>query len=119
MAGERAVFYQSVGEQLRQWDANVEAATLTPRGALTLPSNVQYVWPHPSAPFLYVTTSDAASGNEPNPGQVHRLCAVRVDAAGALSLHGEPAVLPQRPIHNSVDRSGRYALTCYNKVSAL
>lgn len=115
----RTVLYQSVGERLTQWNVDVDAATLTPRGSVTLPSNVQYVWPHPSRKFLYVTTSDAASGNEPNPGSVHRLCAVRVAADGGLSLHGAPAALPQRPIHHSVDHSGNFALTCYNKMSDL
>ncbi len=115
----RTVFFQSAGERLTQWDVDVEAATLTPRGSVLLPSNVQYVWPHPSRQYLYVSTSDAAAGNEPNPGNVHRLCAVRVDPDGTLSLHGAPAVLPQRPIHHSVDVAGNYALTCYNKQSDL
>ena len=118
MAG-RAVFFQAVGPRLTQWDVDVEAASLAPRGSVTLPSSIQYVWPHPSRKFLYVATSDAASGNAPNPGRVHRLCAVRVGADGTLALHGDGASLPQRPIHNSVDIAGRYALTCYNKQSAL
>lgn len=115
----RTVLYQSVGEMLTHWDVDVEAATLTPRASVTLPSNVQYVWPHPRGGFLYVSTSDARSGNAPEPGNVHRLCALRIDANGALSLHGEPAALPQRPVHHSVDREGRWALTCYNKRSDL
>jgi 6-phosphogluconolactonase (cycloisomerase 2 family) len=110
----RTVLYQGVGDRLTHWDVDVDAATLTPRGSITLPSSIQYVWPHPSRKHLYVTTSDAASGNVPNPGKVHRLCAVGVDATGALSLHGEPAALPQRPIHHSLDHSGAFALTCYN-----
>ena len=113
------VFYQSVGDRLTQWDVDVEAATLTPRGSITLPSKVQYVWAHPSRKFLYVTTSDAAAGNAPNPGKVHRLCALSIGVNGELSLHGEPAVLPQRPIHHSLDATGRYALTCYNTPSNL
>jgi 6-phosphogluconolactonase len=36
-----------------------------------------------------------------------------------LSMHGEPAVLSQRPIHNSVDTKGEFALTCYNNPSNL
>ena len=118
-AGGRTVFYQGVGDRLTQWDVDVDAATLTPRAPVTLPSNIQYVWPHPSRKYLYVSTSDAASGNAPNPGQVHRLCALRIDADGALSMHGEPEVLPQRPIHNSIDARGDYALTCYNNPSNL
>ena len=101
----RTVLYQSVGEQLTHWDVDVDNAVLTRRASIALPSNVQYAWPHPSRQYLYVSTSDAASGNAPNPGTVHRLCAVRVDASGALQLHGEPRALPQRPIHNSVVRS--------------
>jgi 6-phosphogluconolactonase len=116
-AGGRTVFYQGVGDRLTQWDVDVDAATLTPRASVTLPSNIQYVWPHPSRKYLYVSTSDAASGNAPNPGKVHRLCVLRVDADGALSMHGEPGVLPQRPIHNSIDAGGDYALTCYNNPS--
>ena len=118
-AGGRTVFYQGVGDRLTQWVVDVDAATLTPRAPVTLPSNIQYVWPHPSRKYLYVSTSDAASGNAPNPGKVHRLCALRIDADGALSMHGEPEVLPQRPIHNSIDARGDYALTCYNNPSNL
>ena len=117
--GGPTMFYQGVGERLTQWAVDADAATLTPRGSVTLPSNIQYVWPHPSRQFLYVSTTDAASGNAPNPGNVHRLCAVRVDASGVLALHGEPAPLPQRPIHHSVDGAGHFALTCYNKKSEL
>ena len=118
-AGARTVFYQGVGDRLTQWDVDLDAATLTPRASVTLPSNIQYVWPHPSRKFLYVCTSDAASGNAPNPGKVHRLCVLSVDATGAIAMHGEPTVLPQRPIHNSVDANGEYALTCYNNPSNL
>jgi 6-phosphogluconolactonase (cycloisomerase 2 family) len=116
-AGGRTVLYQSVGNRLTRFDVDVEQATLTRADSITLPSNVQYVWPHPSRRFLYVSTSDAASGNAPNPGKVHRLCAVRVDADGSLAMHGEPQSLPSRPIHNSVDGTGAYALTCYNNPS--
>ena len=76
----RTTLYQSVGASLTQWDVDVDAATLTPRTSVALPSNIQYVWPHPSRQYLYVSTSDAASGNAPDPGKVHRLCALRIDA---------------------------------------
>jgi 6-phosphogluconolactonase len=118
-AGGRTVFYQGIGDRLTQWDVDVDAATLTPRASVALPSNIQYVWPHPSRKYLYVSTSDAASGNAPNPGKVHRLCVLRIDTDGALSMYGEPEVLPQRPIHNSIDANGDYALTCYNNPSNL
>ena len=119
----KTVLYQSVGEQLTHYDVDVEAATLTRRASIAMPSNVQYVWPyvthvtHDAKKYLSVTTSDAASGNTPNPGQVHRLCAVRVGADGALALHGEPQPLPSRPIHHCVDRAGAYALCSFNNPS--
>jgi 6-phosphogluconolactonase (cycloisomerase 2 family) len=118
-AGVRTVLYQGVGDRLTQWNVDVDTATLIPQASVTLPSNIQYVWPHPSRKFLYASTSDAASGNAPNPGTVHRLCALSVDATGAISMHGESMALPQRPIHNSIDARGEYALTCYNNPSNL
>lgn len=117
--GGRTAFYQCVGDRMTHWDVDADAATLTRRNSVTLPSNIQYVWQHPSKKYLLASTSDAASGNAPNPGKVHRLCAVRVDAGGALAMHGEAAALPQRPIHNSCDASGNYAFTCYNNPSNL
>ena len=113
MTGQRTVLYQSVGEQLTHFDVDVEAATLARRGSVTLPSKVQYVWQHPSRKYLTVSTSDAPSGNTPDKGKVHCLSAVRVDANGALALHGEPQPLPSRPIHHCVDRSGNYALSAF------
>ena len=113
----KSVLYQSVGAELFHWDVDVEAATLTRRASVTLPSNVQYVWQHPSKKYLTVSTSDAAAGNTPTPGAMHRLCAVRVDASGALALHGEAQPLPSRPIHHCVDRGGNYALTAFNNPS--
>ena len=107
-------FYQCVGDRLTRWDVDVDDAALTPRDSIALPSKAQYVWPHPSRPYLYISTTDAASGNAPDPGRLHRLCAVRVGPDGSLALHGEPQPLPQRPIHNCVDAAGAYVLTCYN-----
>ena len=113
----KTVLYQSIGEELVRWDVDVEGATLTRRDSVTLPSKVQYVWPHPSKKFLTVSTSDAPSGNSPDKGKVHLVCAVRVGANGELALHGEGAPLPSRPIHHCVDRSGNFALTAFNNPS--
>ena len=40
-------------------------AALTRRETVSLPANVQYAWPHASRRFLYVATSDSASGMGP------------------------------------------------------
>lgn len=114
---DRTVLYQSVGAVLAHFDVDIEAATLTRRTSITLPSNVQYVWPHPSRKFVYVSTSDAASGNTPVPGVMHRICALRVASDGSLALHGEPQPLPSRPIHHCVNPAGTHVLCAFNNPS--
>ncbi len=117
-ASGRLVLYQSIGNKLTQYDVDVESATLTARGSVLLPSVVQYAWIHPSKRYLYASTSDAPPGGA-TAGKVNRLCALRIGADGALTLHGEPQVLASRPIHNSVDATGSYALTSYSKPANL
>ena len=114
---DRTVLYQSVGAVLTHFDVDVEAATLTRRTSVTLPSNVQYVWPHPSRKFIYVSTSDAASGNTPIPGVMHRICALRVAPDGSLAMHGDPQPLPSRPIHHCVNPAGTHVLSAFNNPS--
>lgn len=116
---DRTVLYQSVGAVLTHFDVDVEEATLTRRTSVSLPSNVQYVWPHPSRKFIYVSTSDAASGNTPIPGVVHRICALRVASDGSLSMHGEPQPLPSRPIHHCVNPTGSHVLSAFNNPSGI
>jgi 6-phosphogluconolactonase (cycloisomerase 2 family) len=114
---DRTVLYQSVGAVLTHYDVDVAAATLTPRSSISLPSNVQYVWPHPSRKLIYVSTSDAASGNTPQPGVMHRICALRVAADGSLAMHGAPQPLPSRPIHHCVNPTGTHVLSAFNNPS--
>ena len=113
----RTVFYASVGPLLKILDVDVEAAELRQRGAVTVATNIQYAWPHPSRRYLYVVSS---SGGPGNPGDKHLANAFVIDPTnGDLKPHGKPAALPSRPIHTSVDRSGTYLLTAYNDPSGL
>jgi len=99
------------------FDVDVDGAQLRKRGAVTLPANIQYAWPHPSRRYLYVVSSDGGPGV---PGDKHFANAFAIDpATGDLRPHGEPAALPSRPIHASLDRSGGYLLTAYNDPSGL
>ena len=85
-----------------------------------LPANVQYIWRHPSAPFLYVATSNGGSSSLGIKGDSHFLSALRIDpGSGALTSHGPPASLASRPIHMSLDRTGAYALVAYNNPSGV
>lgn len=54
----RTTYYASVGPLLRVFDVDVERAALTERTVITLPANIQYVWPHPSRRALYAVSSN-------------------------------------------------------------
>jgi 6-phosphogluconolactonase len=110
--------YANVGPELTHYEVDVEAATLTRRGTVRLPANVQYAWPHASRKFLYVASSDSASGMGPQ-GSTHHVTAFRIDGNGALVLHGQPIGLPTRPVHMSTDVPSQYILVAFNNPSAL
>ena len=119
-AGSKKVaLYVSVGAVLTQYDVDVDGLTLTARGSVTLPANVQYVWPHVSHRVLYAATSSSASGTGPT-GTAHHVSAFRIDpAGGALTPHGNPIPLPTRPIHMTTDMPSAHVLVAFNNPSAL
>src|SRR5277367_6533374 len=99
----KLALYASVGNELTRYDIDVAGAALTRRASISLPANVHYAWPHAAQPFLYVPTSDSASGMGPA-GTNHHVSALRIDpSSGALSHHGAPIPLPTRPIHMATD----------------
>ena len=111
----KSVFYASTGPELSLFDVDVAGAALQKRSTVTLPANVQYAWPHPSKRYLYVVSSSGGPGVA---GTTHLANAFRIDpSSGALQPHGEPQLLPSRPIHTSVDAAGEYLLTAYNDPS--
>ena len=114
----RVALYANVGPELTHYDVDVDAATLTRRDSVILPANVQYVWPHASREFLYVATSDSASGMGAA-GNTHHVSAFRIDlASGALSPHGAPIPLPARPIHMATDVPSEHILVAFNNPGA-
>jgi 6-phosphogluconolactonase (cycloisomerase 2 family) len=110
----KAVFYQGIGPELTRYEIDVDGAAIEKRDAASTPgANIQYAWPHPSRKFLYVMSSDGGPGIIP--GQKHIASAFRIEpGSGALKPHGDPAPLPSRPIHCSVDATGEYLLTAFN-----
>jgi 6-phosphogluconolactonase (cycloisomerase 2 family) len=113
----KTVFYASIGPELILFDIDVEGAALVKRGAVKLPANIQYAWPHPSRRFLYVVSSNGAPGFA---GDKHYASALAVDpATGALTLLGDPTALVSRPIHTSVDATGAYLLIAHNNPSSI
>jgi 6-phosphogluconolactonase (cycloisomerase 2 family) len=109
------VYYASIGPELFLFDLDAGSAELIPRSSMTLPANIQYAWPHPSRRALYVVSSNGGPGVA---GDKHYASALLIDpATGALRPHGNPAALPSRPIHTSVDANGEFLLTAFNDPS--
>lgn len=116
---EHTALYANVGAELTQYDVDVAAATLTRRGTVTLPANVQYAWPHASRRYLYVASSDTAPGTGPA-GTKHHVSAFRIDpASGALAPHGAPIPLPHRPVHMATDIPSEHVLVAFNNPSGV
>jgi hypothetical protein len=62
-AMSRVALYAAVGPELTHYEVDVAAGTLTRRGDVQLPANVQYAWPHASGHLLYAGCSNAATGH--------------------------------------------------------
>ena len=117
---QKTVVFASVGPELTQYDLDVESAALSRRGTVTLPANVHYAWPHESQQFLYVASSDSASGIGGPVGHRHNVSAFRIDpATGALSPHGAPIALPTRPIHMTSDIPSHNLLVAFSNPSGI
>jgi 6-phosphogluconolactonase (cycloisomerase 2 family) len=113
-------FYASLGPALKLYRIDPDKAALTPGGTVMLPEKIQYAWPHPSAPFLYVASSDGGSALLGVKGARHYLSALRIDKrSGELHMHGASATLRSRPIHVTVDHTGAFALVAYNNPSSV
>jgi 6-phosphogluconolactonase (cycloisomerase 2 family) len=115
----KVALYASVGPELRHYDVDVEAAALARRGTVTLPANVHYVWPHVSGRHLYVASSDTSPGIG-SQGDKHHVTAFRIDAtSGALTRHGDPMLLPTRPIHMTTDIPSDHVLVAFSNPSGV
>jgi 6-phosphogluconolactonase (cycloisomerase 2 family) len=117
LESQRTALYLSVGRKLTHYDIELRNAKLVKRDTITLPQNVQYVWPHPSGAFLYAACSN---GSPDAGGDAHSAVALRVDSeSGALKMQGYPVPLPSRPIHVTLDAAGTHMLVAYNKPSSV
>ena len=112
----KTVIYASLDTELSRYELDVPSATLTKLGSVTLPANVQFAAFHPSGHFLYVISSNAGNGTLGAAGDKHLLSVLKIDqTTGALQQYGQSVILPERPIHVTVDRAGEYALVAFNQ----
>ena len=114
MPNSKTVLYASVGADIIHFDLDVASAALIRRRTVDVPANVQYAWPHASRRFLYVASSDSASGMG-QAGTKHHVSAFRIHPeTGALSPYGGKITLPHRPIHMSIDGASAHVLVAFN-----
>ena len=108
----RVMLYSAVDDEVTHYAVDVEAATLTPRSSIRVPSFVQEGWAHPSRKHLYLTTSNRGPGLK---GDMNHVSAYRIDAAtGGLTSDGPPKPLPHRAVNVCLDPSGSYAINAHN-----
>jgi 6-phosphogluconolactonase (cycloisomerase 2 family) len=109
--------YRSIGERLLCERLDAETGELVHGGALSLGEPIEYAWPHPMLPLLYVICGHRGADKR---HLRHILCVCRFDVeTGALHAHAEPVRLAARPIHVSVDPKGEFVLIAYNDPSSL
>jgi len=121
-ATARTFLYASVGAELAAYEVDVEQATLTRRGAVTLPANVQEVAVPPARQRVYVawSNSGASYGSAAPAGRGHHgVTPFRVTASGDLTPDGAPSPLRARPIHVTTDRNGSHLIAAYNDPSGI
>ena len=119
-AANRVALYASGGPELTHYEVDVEGAALTRQRTVSLPANVHYAWPHRSRRFLYVASSDGASGIGGVVGTKHHVTALSIDpTTGALAAHGAPIPLPTRPIHMTTDIPSEHILVAFSNPSGL
>src|SRR3954447_26383650 len=119
-SGGQVALYAAVGPELTHYEVDVAGAALTRRGTVTLPANIHYAWPHRSGQYLYIASSDSASGVGGVVGVNHHVTAWHIDpASGALSRLGEPIAPPTRPIHMTTDIPSEHILVAFSNPSGL
>jgi len=122
----RTVLYAAIGPELFQHDVDLHTGTLTRHASVVLPANVQEAWTSPSKKFLYVAWSNGgasyqgAAGGAGATGDRHGISVYSIDAvSGNLTLHGQPASLPSRPIYGTTDMDATHVITAHNIPSSL
>jgi 6-phosphogluconolactonase len=109
----RTILYSALGTEMSFHDIDVEAATLTRLGAITLDEIIQYAWPNRARTILYVAMSGAGpmvKVKRPD----HFVQAFRIQPSGALVPYGPSIRLAHRPLHLSLDVEERHLLLCSN-----
>jgi 6-phosphogluconolactonase len=108
----KVALYSAIDDVVTHYEADVDAATLTARGSIRVPSFVQEGWVSPSGSHVYLTTSNRGPGLK---ADINHVTAYRIDpASGSLAIDGAPKVIPHRAVNVCTDPAGRYAINAHN-----
>ena len=111
-----ASLYVATGRVLSHYAFDAENCSLDKRGELQLPNVIQFGWPHPHLPVLYVSCGVAPGVNSDG----NWACVVDLDpATGAPSLRAPAAALPGRALHLTTDRPGKHLLLAHTRPASL
>jgi 6-phosphogluconolactonase len=106
-----ALVYAAIGPELRDYEFDLDGATLAEKSSITLPADVQAGYAYPAGRHVAIAWSD---GTNVSAGTRHGLSLLQVDpTSAALSVQGEPQPLPGRPIYVSADRPRQHLLVAY------
>ena len=116
-AESRSGFFAGIGPTLIRYEADAGTATLNERQRVTTALDIQYAWPHPRLPLIYLATSNGGPGRR---GDCHSIVTLRIEeATGDIIPFGSPCDVPWRPLHLSLDRENRHLLLAHNDPSGI
>jgi 6-phosphogluconolactonase len=110
-AMSRIFLFSAVDDTLSRYEVDIATATLTRRESICTAAKVQYAWPHPEEPILYVTTSAAGPRV---PSTFNHVSAYRIGNDGQLNAHGPSRALDRRAVHICVEPAGKHLLSAHN-----
>lgn len=111
-----ASLYVATGRVLSHYAFDADSCSLDKRGDLQLPNTIQFGWPHPDLPVLYLSCGVATGVNADG----NWACALALDPdSGAPSMQAPATALPGRALHLTTDGSGKHLLLAHTRPASL
>jgi 6-phosphogluconolactonase len=111
-----ASLYVATGRTLSHYAVDAGSCALDKLGEVQLPNDIQFGWPHPDLPVLYLSCGVAPGVNADGSWA----CAVHLDPdTGAPSMPVPATALPGRALHLTTDRSGQHLLLAHTRPAGL
>lgn len=107
--------YATVENEIIRYEVDTDE-TISEKEKLLLKAPIQYVAINHKKSCLYCISSNAESGVNGKPGDAHLLNMLKInEKSKKLELLETEVRLPERPIHISLSKSGKYIFIAFNK----